>query len=116
MIHQTDDWISMAEGARRAGITGATASRKFRERMKALNRDHGGRLLRSTGAGKKKPRLEVSAQALLFYQRVDTERRDAEFAQVRAEVEELRMRQETLRSQFIAFRKQSHDWFMRHPK
>ncbi|MBA3913668.1 MAG: hypothetical protein H0X25_07390 [Acidobacteriales bacterium] len=116
MRPETDDWISMEEGARRAGITGHTAARKFRARIKAINADHGGKLLRSTGSGKKKPRLEVSAQALLFYQRVDTERRDAEVMQLQSDVEELRGRQEALRQQFLAFRRKSHDWFMHHPK
>jgi hypothetical protein len=108
---RTDEWIGMAEAARRAGVTGPDAVRKFRRRIQDLNENLGGQILRRTGSGKKKVRFEVSAQGLLHYQRVDIEQRDAEVAQLSAELEETKRRLDRLRDQVMLFRKQARDWF-----
>jgi hypothetical protein len=102
-----DQWMRLADGARRVG----EPVWKFRRRMLALDEHHEGKLLRWVGRGKKRKHREVSAQALLFYQRVDIEAKDAEMAQVRAELEELRVRQEAQRNSFLAFRRKSLQWF-----
>ncbi len=109
---ETDEWIGMAEAARRAGVKGPDAVRKFRRRIENLNANLGGQILRPTGSGKKKRRFEVSAQGLLHYQRVDVEQRDAEVAQLHAESEDLRRKLNSLRNQFKSFRDQARDWFL----
>lgn len=114
--HQTDEWIGMAEAARRAGIKGPDAVRKFRRRIQDLNANLGGQILRPTGSGKSKPRYEVSAQGLLHYQRVDIQQRDAEVAQLHAESEDFRLKLTALRNQFKAFRDQARGWFEKHGK
>lgn len=87
---KSDRWFGMAAAAKLAGVTGADAVRKFRRRMQALNKDHGGRLLRATGSGKKRPRLEVSAEALAHYSRVDVKREESEVTQLRFDIAEIR--------------------------
>src|ERR1700744_6561004 len=100
-------WISMGEAATLAGVT----LRRFRPRMLMLNAKYGGELLRQTGNGKKKKRFEVHTNALLLYQRADVEWRDAELAQLRADLEETKRKLDALRTMTLAFRKKALAWF-----
>lgn len=84
-------WIPISEAAALVGEN----PRRMRRRLHALNARHGGCLLRNFGVGLIRPRLEVSAEALVHLLRADFPRDDLD--DVRQRVGLLEERLEVLR-------------------